>query len=95
MSECAFPSEDAADMILRYAAQEMAFAAIKADATKAGIVGRKAVAAFEKSVYVAAQDEQGCPIYAMGRNAHGDPVAIRQDILLPTWAANLKAWMRV
>jgi hypothetical protein len=95
MSETCFPSEDAADMMLRYAEHEIAFAAIKADAVKAGIVGRKAVAAFEKTIYVAAQDQQGCPIYALGKNAHGDIIAIRQDILLPTWAAKLKAWMRV
>lgn len=95
MSETCFPSEDAADMMLRYSVQEMAFAAIKADATKAGILGRKVVAAFERSIYVAAQDEAGCPIYALGKNAHGDIVALRQDILLPTWAAKLKAWMRV
>ena len=88
-------SDTSADMILRYAGQEIAFAAIKADATKAGILGRKVVAAFEKSVYVAAQDEQGCPIYALGRTDRADVVAIRQDALLPIWAAKLKAWMRV
>ncbi len=79
----------------RYADAEIAFAAIRADAVKCGIIGKKAIAAFQTGIYVIAMEQQFQPVYVITKSDSGELTAIRMDVVHQEWCKHLKKWMAI